>query len=430
MDSFFARYRNLLVLLTLLAVQFIGLATQVRRTSAGESTLDTSDGKSVRLIRVWTASVITPFERILQGGTSGISGLWTNYIGLRREHDQNIELQKTIDRMRLEEAAMLEDARQGQRLQEQLGFQKQYIYHTQIAAVIGGSGTDHSRVIYINKGSADGLAHDMAVIVPNGIVGKIREVFSHSSQVLVINDQTSGAGVILETTRIRGILRGNANGQTQIIGVLADNRIQPGEKVLTAGGDQIFPRGLPVGVVKKVVPDPDRDGFIDVYVDPYAPLNRIDEVQVITSMQPVFPSDQQNDIATSEALKGPEAAAIRQHAIEEQKKAAALLAERLPGLTDPNAPPSDVPKPADTDIRVPPPARALHPDRFSSEGAETRNENESAAPAQTKPAANSPTRQKTEKPAQKPGSGETGKPGSDTTDKPKNDTTGTPKGGN
>ena len=73
---------------------------------------------------------------------------------------------------------------------------------------------------------------------------------------LAINDQTSGAGVILETTRLRGILRGNASGRVQIVGLLADQRIQPGEKVLTAGGDLVFPRGLPVGVVEKVVPGP------------------------------------------------------------------------------------------------------------------------------------------------------------------------------
>ncbi len=60
-------------------------------------------------------------------------------------------------------------------------------------------------------------------------MGKVREVFPHSAQVLAINDQTSGAGVILETTRIRGILRGNAAGQPQIVGILADRRIQPGE---------------------------------------------------------------------------------------------------------------------------------------------------------------------------------------------------------
>ena len=72
----------------------------------------------------------------------------------------------------------------------------------------------------------------MAVITPEGIVGKVREVFSNTAQVLAINDQSSGAGVILEQTRVRGILRGNAQGQPQIVGVLSDNRIKQGEKVL------------------------------------------------------------------------------------------------------------------------------------------------------------------------------------------------------
>jgi rod shape-determining protein MreC len=175
--------------------------------------------------------------------------------------------------------------------------------------------------------------------------------------------------VILETTRIRGILRGNAAGQTQIVGILADQRIQPGEKVLTAGGDQIFPRGLPVGVVEKVLRDPDRDSFIDVMVKPAAHIERLDEVLVITSTLPRFSDQQQQDLATSEAEKGPEVAAIK-----EQKKAAELMAERLPGLKDPNQPPNQPPNqtPGQTPASDPAtpnptahPPQALHPDRFS-----------------------------------------------------------------
>jgi rod shape-determining protein MreC len=43
-----------------------------------------------------------------------------------------------------------------------------------------------------------------------------------------------------------------------------------------------------VGVVEKVVRDPDRDGFIDVIVKPAAHLDRLDEVLVITSTEPRF----------------------------------------------------------------------------------------------------------------------------------------------
>jgi rod shape-determining protein MreC len=335
MEPFFLRYRNLLVLLAVLMAQIIGLAVQVRRSEAGRNSLDQPDSSGTRLIRLWAEALISPPERLIHNSRLGIAYLWQDYLDLHKTREQNRELEKTIDRLRLEQASLLEDARQGQRLQALLDFQQKYIYKTLAAQAIGSSGSDQSKVFYLDKGSADGLERDMAVITADGIVGKVREVFPHTAQVLVINDQTSGAGVILETTRIRGILRGNADGRPQIVGILADQRIQPGEKVLTAGGDQIFPRGLPVGVVEKVVRDPERDSFIDVIVKPAARLDRLDEVLVITSTLPRFSPQQQQDLATSEALKGAEAAAIQKQN-EEQKKASAIMAERLPGLTDAN----------------------------------------------------------------------------------------------
>ena len=91
------------------------------------------------------------------------------------------------------------------------------------------------------------------------------------------------------------------SGQLEVVGVTADQRIQPGENVLTAGGDLIFPRGLPVGVVKKVVRDPDRDGLVDIIVKPAAHLDRLDEVLVITSTEPRFSPQQEQDLSTSAA---------------------------------------------------------------------------------------------------------------------------------
>jgi rod shape-determining protein MreC len=270
MDSFFVRYRNLLVLLAILLVQIVGLAVQVRRVNSGRYSLEPSDGPGVRLIRLWADALVSPPERAIHNSRLGIEWVWTNYLDLRHVRQQNRDLQQTIDRLRLEQAALLEDARQGQRLQSLLGFREKYIYSTIAAQVIGSSGNVQSHLFTIDKGEDAGLKPDMAVITGDGIVGKVRDVFPHTAQVLAVNDQTSGAGVILETTRIRGILRGNADGQLMIVGILADERIQPGEPVLTAGGDLIFPRGLPVGVVQKVVRDPDRDAFIDVMVKPAA----------------------------------------------------------------------------------------------------------------------------------------------------------------
>jgi rod shape-determining protein MreC len=368
MESIFVRYRNLLVLLALLVAQILGLAMQVHRTRTSQGGPDPGDGRSVLLLRMWANAVVTPPERVIHSSTSGFSYLWQNYFDLRHVRQQNQDLQMTVDRLRLEQAALLEDARQGQRLQAMLNFQQKYIYKTLAAQIIGSSGSDQSRVFNIDKGKDEGLDRDMAVITADGIVGKVRDVFPHSAQVLAINDQSSGAGVILESTRIRGILRGNAAGQPQIVDVIADNRILPGEKVLTAGGDQIFPRGLPVGVVEKVVRDPERDAFIDVILKPAAHLDRLDEVLVITSTEPRFPQDQQKDMATSESLKG----AAVEAATEQQKRASAGMSEKLPGLIDPNLPPDQQLLNDDSNPNpVAHPPQALHPDRFTPGAAVT-----------------------------------------------------------
>ena len=405
MESFFVRYRNLVVLAAVLVAQIAGLAMQVRRTDSGRGSLDEGDGGGVRVIRFWAESVVGPPQRLVHNTRLGISSIWYGYFDLRHVRQQNQDLGKTIDRLRLEQAQLLEDAHQGQRLQALLGFQQRYIYSTVPAQVYASSGSDQSKVFYIDKGSDDGVKRDMPVISSDGIVGKVREVLSkHTSQVLTINDQTSGAGVILETTRIRGVLKGNAAGQVEIVGLMADQRIKPGEKVLTAGGDLIFPRGLPVGTVQKVTPDPDRDSFIDIIVTPAAHLTQLDEILVITSTSPRFANQAQKDMATSEELKGAEAEQIK-----EQMKASEIMAERLPGLNEPNAPAGSGPTipglPPNTGQSatqaanpatpaVPPPPKLLptqHPDRFSPGAA--------AAPAGAETTATQPQGNPTQKPA-------------------------------
>jgi len=362
MESFLSRYRNLVVLLAILVAQIVGLAIQVRRTGAGRGTLDPDDQSGVRLIRLWANAVISPPERIAHATKLGIVGTWSNYIDLMHVRQQNKNLQETIGRLRLEQAALMEDARQGQRLQALLGFQQKYIYTTLAAQAYGSSGSDRSHVFYIDKGARDGLKPDMAVITADGIVGKVRDVFPHTSQVLAVNDTTSGAGVILETTRIRGILKGNAAGQLEVVGVTADQRIKPGENVLTAGGDLIFPRGLPVGVVQKVVADPDRDGLIDIIVKPAAHLDRLDEVLVITATEPRFSPQEQQDMATSEQTA----------AANDQMKASSIMAEKLPGLIEPDVPADQQPLYDDSNPNpATRPPQPLHPDRFSPGAAYT-----------------------------------------------------------
>jgi rod shape-determining protein MreC len=361
MESFYVRYKNALVLIAVLLAQTILLAVQVRDLRGPSE----PDGRKVTLLRSWAVDLAAPFERASTYIGKGIRGSWANYVDLRHTRQQNADLQKEIARLRLEQAEFAEDAMQGRRLQSLLAFQQQYVTTTVAAQVIGTSGVDQARLLIIDKGTDFGLKPDMAVITPDGIVGKLRDVFPHTAQVLLINDPSSGAGVILASTRIRAIVRGGPDGRVQIGNLTADSRIKPGEVVLTSGGDQVFPRGLKVGTIESISQDHDRQIYTLIRVQPAANLSQLEEVLIITGTQPNLPPEAQQDLALGEAT-----------AID-AKRAAEVAAERLPSLnpapaegTVPNAdgtvpPAQPAIDPKNPGGPIPKPIPTLHPDRYS-----------------------------------------------------------------
>ncbi len=357
MESLFGRYKNALVLMLVLLAQVVLLAMQVRRPAP-----DMQEGHNVRLWRYLVTSVVTPPERLAHSIGKSVRDVWSNYIYLRHLREQNLSLQQENDRLRIEQASLAEDAVQGQQLRELLDFRGRYIDKTVAAQVIGTSGTDQARDIFINRGSKDGLQVQMPVITPDGIVGKVKNVFPHTAQVLLISDQTSGTGVLLETTRVRGVMKGDASGQPQMINISPDDRIKPGEPVITSGGDQVYPPGMPVGVVDRVVPDPDSS-YVNVVVKPNANLAALEEVLVVVKFSDKMPFAQEKDLSQSEAV-----------AVAAKQRAAAVLSEKLPSIHDSNAPDTTVGANEGTSsattaegdpARPVRPPQPLHPDRYS-----------------------------------------------------------------
>jgi rod shape-determining protein MreC len=307
MENFFVRYKNPLVLVAVLFIQVIGLATQVKRQDNTRG----GSGGGTRLIRVWTVTAFTPVEKMLVSTGRFFRNGWHNYVDLRDVRKQNKALQDEVARLQMEQVRLRQDADQARRLQSLLEFKERYISHTVPAQIIGSSGTEQSRVVIIDKGSHDGLKPDMAVITPDGIVGKVKEVFPLSSQVLLINDHDSGAGVILERSRLQGILKGTSTGELQITDIMADERIEAGDHVITSGGDRIYPKGFSVGTVINAVSDRDNDPFLVIKIKPAADLRRLEEVLVVTKFAEESPAPAGG------------AAPLR---------AADILSQRLPGI--------------------------------------------------------------------------------------------------
>jgi rod shape-determining protein MreC len=375
MENFFSRYKNPLVLMAILFIQVVALATQVKRPEGGTGS---SASGGTRLIRVWTVTAISPFERALVSTGSFVRRNFYNYLDLHNVRKQNRALQAEVDQLKLEHVRLQQDAEQAKRLRVLLGFTQHYVGQLLPAQVIGTSGTELSHMIQIDKGSKNGVKVDMPVITPDGIVGKVKDVFPYTSLVLLISDRDSGAGVILQNSRLQGVLRGSPQGELRIGEMMSDEKVEAGEEVVTSGGDRIYPKGLPVGTVSKVSPDRDNDPFLAVKVKPAADLNRLEEVLIVTK------------IAQEGSDRNAEAGDVR---------AADILAERLPSIPKPDeAKKAKAPAPAKPAVPASNPAQKT----AASGGAPTASAHPEAARKPSSPGPVSSAEKKTGASAAKP----------------------------
>jgi rod shape-determining protein MreC len=127
----------------------------------------------------------------------------------------------------------------------------------------------------------------MLVVTPDGVAGKIIAVYPQSAQVLLITDPSSGAGSLLQDNRIQGVLKGTGRGLCKLDYVMNEDAVSPGDRVVTSGLDQIFPKGLPLGTVVKVG---EGNIYKEIVVKPAVALDRLEEVLVVTS-KPAAPEE-------------------------------------------------------------------------------------------------------------------------------------------
>ena len=187
----FSRHRPLALLAAVVLAQVLLLAFQIKREN------------NVRLVRYWAVALLTPLER---GGTwafSGVGGIWSGYVGLRDTRVENERLRAEVEKLRLRNRELESRSAEAQRLSALLSFHDAHLEASMLAAqVIGASADPTSHTLFINRGEREHLRRNMGVITPDGVVGKIVEVFPSTAQVLLINDKDSGVGALFAATRL------------------------------------------------------------------------------------------------------------------------------------------------------------------------------------------------------------------------------------
>jgi rod shape-determining protein MreC len=315
-----SRHKSIFLLAVMVLLQVLLLAVQIRRDSEG------------RLIRVWTVSAISPFERAGSYGIGGVRGTWGHYFALQNTSRENDALRHENDRLKLEVTQLQSRVSEAARLETLLNFRETHQQLPMLGArVIAASADSASRTIYLDRGERDGIQKNMGVITPDGIVGKVIETFSNTSQVLLLTDRDSGVGAMLAESRIQSPVGGTGEPRLEMKYVANDDKVEIGERVVTSGMDRIFPRDLPVGTIAEVKAG---NPFKMIRVQPAANLERLEEVIVLTTLQPLIlkhdssqtssgPEGKSPVVETDSAKTQPNKLAANQPAIDKPKAPAA-----------------------------------------------------------------------------------------------------------
>src|SRR5262249_30724941 len=122
----------------------------------------------------------------------------------------------------------------------------------QAAQIIGRDPLPWFSTVTINKGEADGVQKNMAVLSPFGVVGQTTTISAHSARVLLITDHNSSVDGVVQRSRARGIVEGALDGRCLMKYLKRGEDVEVGDRVVTSGLDGIFPKGVIVGDVTRV----------------------------------------------------------------------------------------------------------------------------------------------------------------------------------
>jgi rod shape-determining protein MreC len=191
-------------------------------------------------------------ERSVSSVVRGVTGTWSNYFALRGVRAENEVLRKQVADLEVSLQQQRAQANRAESLQALLELRKTTPLPTLAAEVIARNTNPVLQTITIDRGSADGVQADMAVIAPKGIIGRvIGPVASHAARVQLIIDRNAALGAVAERSRAGGMVAG-ADGDPPLKMDLASNLadIKPGDLVVASGVDGIFPRGFAIGTVE------------------------------------------------------------------------------------------------------------------------------------------------------------------------------------
>jgi rod shape-determining protein MreC len=220
-----------------------------------------------------------PLQRATAATAQALLGAWRTYVDLVGTGQENERLRRRVVELEQQAIRLAEVEQTDKRLEQLLNFRATLVGDVLVANIIAHDPLPWFSSLTIDKGAADGVQKNAAVLSPFGVVGHTMATGTHASRVLLLTDHNSGIDAVVQRSRARGIVEGSLDGHCVMKYVKRGEDVEVGDRVVTSGLDGIFPKGIMIGEVTRVTRG--NRGLLQVAdIQPSVPLDRIEEVLV------------------------------------------------------------------------------------------------------------------------------------------------------
>ena len=232
--------------------------------------------------------VIGPVQRSVDSLVGSAGGLFGTFRDARELREENRQLQSEINRLKTDNIRLKELEAENATLRDLLKFTRSNTTFTTVPAdVIGRDPSPYLATLIINVGENRGLKPGMPVITGgSAMVGRVLQVNLRTAKVQLLGDVASAVNALIQNSRATGLVRGQPDGSLVMDYIPQEEKVKPGDIILTSGLGGDLPRALVIGTVTDVTKR-DIDLFQSATLRSAVDLNRLEVVLVITNFEPL-----------------------------------------------------------------------------------------------------------------------------------------------
>jgi len=245
-------------------------------------TFDIRRSQSPTILETVLMWVVSPVQNLITLTLDSASDVVDHYLLAVAVSEENEKLKHEIDKLIRQNNELREELRLRDRVGDLMEYQKEHQLKSVVAKVIGRDATQWARVVFINKGTQDGIKENLAVVTNGGIVGHVIQAGLNTSKIMLIVDGRSSVDTLFSHDRVAGIVVGTGMEFCEMKYVPITAEVNVGDQIISSGLGGVYPKGLVMGTVVSIT-KATQGLFQEITIAPSADFGRLEEVLVLLS---------------------------------------------------------------------------------------------------------------------------------------------------